>query len=52
MPTGRKTGKRICETAGFDAQCKQFNAVSEAVAVTTDVGAGETIIVAEWIKNW
>jgi hypothetical protein len=41
-----------CSTGGFDAQCDQFNPLSEAVAVTTDVAAGETIIVAEWIKNW
>jgi hypothetical protein len=41
-----------CETAGFDAQCNQFEELSEAVPVTTDVAAGETIIVAEWIKNW
>lgn len=42
-----------CNTPGyFDAQCKQFETLSEAVAVETDVAAGETIIVAEWIKNW
>jgi hypothetical protein len=41
-----------CEGAGFDAQCKQFQTLSEAVPVSTDVGAGETIIVADWIKNW
>jgi hypothetical protein len=42
-----------CETpGGFDAQCKLFEPLSEAVAVSTDVGAGETIIIAEWIKNW
>ncbi len=42
-----------CNTPGFfDAQCKEFNPVSEAVPVVTDVGAGETIIVADWIKNW
>jgi hypothetical protein len=41
-----------CSTAGFDAQCKEFEPLSEAVAVSTDVAAGETIIVAEWIKNW
>lgn len=42
-----------CNTPGFfDAQCDQFTPLSEAVAVTTDVAAGETIIVAEWVKNW
>jgi hypothetical protein len=41
-----------CEGAGFDAQCTNFNPVSEAVAVTTDVTAGETIVVADWLKNW
>ncbi len=42
-----------CNTPGFfDAQCDQFTPLSEAVSVVTDVAAGETIIVAEWIKNW
>ena len=41
-----------CEGAGFNAECEQFNPLSEAVAVTTDVAAGETIIVANWVKNW
>lgn len=42
-----------CNTPGFfDAQCTQFQALSEAVSVTTDVAAGETIIVADWVKNW
>jgi hypothetical protein len=41
-----------CDSSGFDAQCKQYETLSEAVAVTTDVGAGETIVVADWIKNW
>ncbi len=42
-----------CNTPGFfDAQCGQFTPLSEAVAVETNVEAGETIIVAEWIKNW
>lgn len=42
-----------CNTPGYyDAQCDQFNPLSEAVAVSTDVEAGETIIVADWIKNW
>jgi hypothetical protein len=41
-----------CDSGGFDAQCKQYKTLSEAVPVTTDVGAGETIIVADWIKNW
>lgn len=42
-----------CNTpGGFDAQCKEFETLSEAVPVVTDVGAGETIIVADWIKNW
>jgi hypothetical protein len=42
-----------CNTPGFfDAQCKEFNPLSEAVSVATDVGAGETIIVADWVKNW
>ncbi|GAB4529786.1 MAG: hypothetical protein Kow0063_07190 [Anaerolineae bacterium] len=42
-----------CNTPGyFDAQCTQFQPLSEAVAVTTDVAAGETVIVADWIKNW
>jgi hypothetical protein len=42
-----------CNTPGyFDAQCTQYQPLSEAVAVTTDVAAGETIIVADWIKNW
>lgn len=41
-----------CDGAGFNAECEQFNPVSEAVAVTTDVAAGETIIVANWVKNW
>lgn len=42
-----------CNTPGFfDAQCKEFEPLSEAVGVVTDVAAGETIIVADWIKNW
>ena len=42
-----------CNTPGFfDAQCKEFNPLSEAVSVATDVAAGETIIVADWVKNW
>jgi hypothetical protein len=41
-----------CNTAGFDAKCKEYETLSEAVPVVTDVGAGETIIVADWIKNW
>jgi hypothetical protein len=42
-----------CDTPGFfDAECKQFNPLSEAVSVVTDVAAGETIIVADWVKNW
>ncbi len=42
-----------CNTPGyFDAQCKEVKPLSEAVPVTTDVAAGETIIVADWIKNW
>jgi hypothetical protein len=42
-----------CNTPGFfDAQCKDFEPLSEAVPVMTDVGAGETIIIADWIKNW
>jgi len=42
-----------CNTPGFfDAQCDQFTPLSEAVSVATNVEAGETIIVAEWIKNW
>jgi hypothetical protein len=41
-----------CNSAGFDAQCKEYETLSEAVPVTTDVGAGETIIVADWVKNW
>jgi len=42
-----------CNTPGFfDAQCDQFNPLSEAVSVSTNVQAGETIIIAEWIKNW
>jgi hypothetical protein len=42
-----------CNTPGFfDAQCKEYEPVSEAVAVSTDVAAGETIIVADWVKNW
>ena len=41
-----------CDSGGFDAQCKQYKTLSEAVPVTTDVGAGETIIVADWVKNW
>jgi hypothetical protein len=41
-----------CNTPGFDAQCQQFESLSEAVSVVTDVAAGETIIVADWVKNW
>jgi len=42
-----------CNTPGFfDAQCQQFQGLSEAVAVATNVAAGETIIVADWVKNW
>jgi hypothetical protein len=42
-----------CNTpGGFDAQCKQFTPLSEDVHVSTDIGAGETIIVADWVKNW
>lgn len=42
-----------CDTPGaFDAQCKQYESLSEAVPASTDVAAGETIIVADWIKNW
>lgn len=42
-----------CNTpGGFDAQCKQFAPLSEDVHVSTDVAGGETIIVADWIKNW
>jgi hypothetical protein len=42
-----------CNTPGFfDAQCKEFETLSEAVPVVTDVAAGETVIVADWIKNW
>jgi hypothetical protein len=42
-----------CNTPGFfDAQCQQYQGLSEAVAVTTNVAAGETIIVADWVKNW
>lgn len=42
-----------CNTPGFfDAQCKQVNPLSEAIPVVTDVAAGETIIVASWVKNW
>jgi hypothetical protein len=42
-----------CNTPGFfDAQCDQFTPLSEAVPAVTNVEAGETIIVAEWIKNW
>jgi hypothetical protein len=41
-----------CATAGFDAQCREFEPLSEAVAVSTDVAAGETIIVAAWVKTW
>lgn len=42
-----------CNTPGFfDAQCKQYNPISEAVPVRTDVAAGETVIVADWTKNW
>jgi hypothetical protein len=42
-----------CNTPGFfDAQCTEYQALSEAVPVTTDVAAGETVIVASWVKNW
>lgn len=42
-----------CNTPGyFDAQCDQFNPVSDAIHVSTDVAAGETIVVADWVKNW
>jgi hypothetical protein len=42
-----------CNTPGyFDAQCQQFETLSEAIPVVTDVGSGETIIVASWVKNW
>jgi hypothetical protein len=42
-----------CNTPGFfDAQCQQFEPLSEAVSVVTDVEAGETIVVADWVKNW
>jgi hypothetical protein len=33
----------------FDATCSSFDPLSEAVAVHTDAGAGETIIIADWV---
>ena len=41
-----------CGGSGFNAQCTQFRPLSEAVAVSTNVETGETIIVADWTKNW
>ena len=41
-----------CGGSGFDAQCTQFRPLSEAVPVSTNVEKGETIIVADWVKNW
>ncbi len=41
-----------CGGSGFNAQCNQFNPLSEAVPVSTNVEAGQTIVVADWVKNW
>ncbi len=39
-----------CDTTIWDPHCQQYEALSEAVPVTTDVAAGQTVIVADWIK--
>jgi hypothetical protein len=42
-----------CNTPGFfDPHCEQYETFSDAIPITTDVSAGETIIVADWIKIW
>jgi phosphatidylserine/phosphatidylglycerophosphate/cardiolipin synthase-like enzyme len=41
-----------CDSPDFDPQCEQYEALSGAIPVITDVGAGETVFVASWIKMW
>jgi phosphatidylserine/phosphatidylglycerophosphate/cardiolipin synthase-like enzyme len=41
-----------CDPPGFDPQCQQYETLSAAIPVRTDVAAGETVIVANWIKVW
>jgi phosphatidylserine/phosphatidylglycerophosphate/cardiolipin synthase-like enzyme len=41
-----------CDSTIWDPHCQHYEVLSEAVPVTTDVAAGETVIVADWIKVW
>ena len=41
-----------CSDSSFNAQCTQFKPLSEAFPASTNVEKGETIIEANWEKNW